>query len=89
MSQKHFNSSRFVADGHIGAAQLHHAMTNTKRDTLMIAAHIGADPRTVDKAVRGGSVLAPVRFAVLAAARELGITLPAAPLTSAETSRAA
>ena len=68
-------------------ARLLHAMTDTKRSTLMIAARIGADPRTVDKALRGGSVLAPVRFAVEAAARELGITLPA--VTTPEGKRAA
>jgi hypothetical protein len=64
-------------------------MTNTKRDTYKIAAHIGADPRTVDKALRGGNVLAPVRFAVLAAARELGIELPEATSNATETTRAA
>lgn len=64
-------------------------MTDTKRNTLMIAARIGADPRTVDKALRGGSVLAPVRFAVEAAARELNITLPAAPSRSTPEASAA
>ena len=53
-------------------------MSTTKRNVLLIAARIGADPRTVEKALRGGSVLAPVRFAVEAAARELNIELPAA-----------
>lgn len=56
---------------------MRHPTQHTKRDTYKIAAHIGADPRTVDKALRGGRVLAPVRFAVLAAARELGIATAA------------
>lgn len=51
-------------------------MPALRRDTYRIAGHIGVDPRTVEKALRGGSVLPVVRAAVEAAARELNIALP-------------
>lgn len=57
--------------------------------SLTLAARARCDARTAAKVLRGGKVLRSVRASVEAAARELGITLPAAPSTATEASRAA
>ena len=49
---------------------------NLKQDALRLAAEVGADPRTAERWLAGGSVLRMTADALQAAADKLGIERP-------------